>query len=205
MEELTKENLYTEYYINKLGIRKIAEKYNMTKYAATKLLSEYGYQINESDNVKNKCLTELAKPYSIEFYQNEYITSNHSYSEIAEKISNGMTKSFIEKYIHEVLKLTKPKELSIEKAHQELYKKHSIEELTDKRKKSMCNRYNAENPSQIEEFNKKRKEAFLKKYGVDNPFAAELVKDKIKVSYQEKYQDVSITNPSQVPGIKKKQ
>lgn len=75
------------------------------------------------------------------------------------------------------------------------------QEVNNKKRKTMIERYGVEQTFQFEDFNKKRKKTYKKRYGVENPFSSELIQKKIKDTNYKKY---GVDIPSKSEQIKQK-
>lgn len=73
--------------------------------------------------------------------------------------------------------------------------------LVESRRKTLLNKYGADNPSRIDEFKKKRTKSIRDKFGVDNAFQSETLKKKIRKTLKDKY---GVTNPSKSKTVKAK-
>lgn len=74
-------------------------------------------------------------------------------------------------------------------------------EVRNKAKDTMFQRYGSEHALQVKEFKDKFKETCLNKYGSENPYASEKIKSKIKHTLKEKY---GVDNPLKSNKIKAK-
>ena len=75
------------------------------------------------------------------------------------------------------------------------------DEVRNKTKKTMLQRYGSEHPLQVKEFKNKFKETCLDRYGSKNPFSLEVVQKKIKKTLLDRY---GVDNPLKSEAIKEK-
>ena len=75
------------------------------------------------------------------------------------------------------------------------------DEVRNKTKKTMLQKYGSEHALQVKEFSDKFKKTCLEKYGSENPYSSDVVKSKIKSSLIERY---GVDNPSKSQEIKNK-
>lgn len=75
------------------------------------------------------------------------------------------------------------------------------DEVRDKTKKTMLERYGSEHALQVKEFSDKYKKTCLEKYGSENPYSSEEIKSKIKSSLIEHY---GVDNPLKSQKVKDK-